>query len=610
MSNDSIHTEETSQSTEAPPPPPPSSSSLLTKNNDDDDDDDDDPRKGSNTSLTTLVQETTNDILNELYWYILQDNQVMPPETPLRLSHVEDSLRKEGLWFWRDGRFTASQNVALDLTKGRAKGRSLLSGFVTLADQQAASQVILTWDSFSDLVSPCASLFLKAFSEELVIPDWTTFTTDMTYHFYSVETVREGTNAQYIEILQRADPEFWALSICSIDGQRFSIGDTDHIFTIQSCSKPVTYALCLQQEGVHETEQWIGCEPSGRPFNSQDLQIDTNTPFNASCNAGAIMAAGLYASRYNEETWAEIVDKIRETWYDLCGNDHKIDFSQETFESEKATAYNNFAIAYNLKGRKGLPRNVDLLKMLDIYLGCCSIEMNTEAMAVAAATFADGGVCPITRKEVFPAHVVRHVLSETFVCGMYDQAGHFAVEVGLPAKSGVSGVLMVIVPNLFGFCTFSPRLNPKGNSVRGLEFCKRAVSSYRIHLFEPLRSGNAGAKVDPRTNGWKDEKVRVARLAWALSVGDNYATRLRDIFVLALVQGGSATAEGLSDRMLDLIRKNYELIFQAALGSDLLDDVIASIKTPSNMRVLQVMASSTSIPDSVRNIILTALIDM
>ena len=562
----------------------------------------------------------------------------MTPET-LRMMHLEHSLLQEGLWFWRDGRFTESQNVALELAGNRK--RSPLSGLISRADQQAASEVELDWEAFCHVVSPCASLFLKCFSEELVIPDWSTFTTDMTYHFYSVEDIKGGKNASYIEILQRADPEYWVLSICSIDGQRFSIGDSDHVFTIQSVSKPTTYALCLQQEGTEETEQWIGCEPSGRPFNSQDLQPDTNIPYNASCNAGAIMAAGLYASRFPDETWVEVVDKIRDTWYDLCGQDSKIGFSQETFESEKATAFNNFAIAYNLKGRKGLPRNVDLLKMLDIYLGCCSIEMSTEALAVAAATFANGGVCPITTKEVFPVHVVRHVLAEvrlhqindaahrlilvislklsltpfsfvkqTMTCGMYDQAGHFVVDVGLPAKSGVSGVLMVIVPNVFGFCTFSPRLNSKGNSVRGLEFCKRVVSSYRIHMFEPLRSGNTGAKVDPRTNGWKDEKLRVARLAWALSVGDKYATRLRDIFLLALAQGASATTEGLSDRMIDLIHRNYELIFQASLDDELLNDVLASIQTPSNMRVLGVMASSTSIPDSIRNIILMALIDM
>ena len=376
--SDCGQTEDSStRSTGMPPPPTPL---IVTKG---------DAIKASNSSLSSLVK-TTNDILNEIYWYVLQDNQ-MTPET-LRMLHVEHSLLQEGLWFWRDGRFIDSQNVAIQLAGN--KKRSPISGLISAADQQVASEVELDWEAFCNVVSPCASLFLKTFSEELIIPDWSTFTTDMTYHFYSVEDIKEGINAQYIEILQRANPEYWALSICSIDGQRFSIGDTDHVFTIQSVSKPTTYALCLQHEGTHETEQWIGCEPSGRPFNSQDLQPDSNTPFNASCNAGAIMAAGLFASRFPDETWVEVVDKIRETWYDLCGQDSRIGFSQETFDSEKCTAFNNFAIAYNLKGRKGLPRNVDLLKMLDIYLGCCSIEMSTEALAVAAATFANGELPP------------------------------------------------------------------------------------------------------------------------------------------------------------------------------------------------------------------------
>jgi len=248
-----------------------------------------------------------------------------------------------------------------------------------------------------------------------------------------------------------------------------------------------SYALGMAKEGEDFMEEWIDVEPAGRPFNTQDLEPDTHRPFNASINSGAIMAAGVLASGYPEDfTWREVIDQVRGTWTDLCGNDLEIAFSQETYESEKATAYNNFAIAYNLKGRKGLPRGVDLHKMLDVYLGCCSIESTTEALSVAAATLANGGVCPITGKEIFPAEVVRTVLAETMLCGMYNQAGHFAVEVGLPAKSGVSGALMVIVPNVFGFATFSPRLNEKGNSVRGIEFCKRLVQSYRVHVFEPL----------------------------------------------------------------------------------------------------------------------------
>jgi len=194
----------------------------------------------------------------------------------------------------------------------------------------------------------------------------------------------------------------------------------------------------LATEGSDFMEEWVDVEPAGRPFNTQDLEPDTCRPFNASINSGAILTAGVVASRFPDYTARQVVDHIRATWMQLCGNYLEVGFSQDTFQSEKETAYNNFAIAYNLKGRKGLPRDVDLHKMLDVYLGCCSLEITTDALSVAAATLANGGKCPITGKEVFPADVVRSVLAETMTCGMYNQAGHFAVEVGLPAKVRIS----------------------------------------------------------------------------------------------------------------------------------------------------------------------------
>jgi len=550
---------------------------------------------------------TSSDILEEIYWYIVEDHHVNTDD--LQIRHVIDSLAEEGIWFWRDMRFAESQNVAL---KKAGCARKKFSGRIAPEDQDKAANLPMDWPTFVEFITPCASRFLKAFSEELVIPDWGTFTTDMTFHFYAVEDVKEGANADYIPILKEANSEHWALSICSTDGQRFSIGDHLEPFSIQSVSKPVTYALCLKNDGPDFTEQWIGCEPAGRPFNTQDLMPD-NRPFNASVNTGAIMAAGLYASSFPEETWSQVVDRIRETWYELSGQDIPIKFSKRTYQSEKETAYNNFAIAYNLKARRGLPRKVDLLKMLDVYLGCCSIEMCVEALAVAAATFANGGVCPITGKEVFPSHIVRHVLSETMTCGMYDQSGHFAVEVGLPAKSGVSGVLMVIVPNVAGFATFSPRLNDKGNSVRGLAFCKRLVKSYRVHMFEPLLGAdgsNTGAKVDPRANGWKAEQTRVSRIAWALSVGDTYAIQLRDIYLFSLVQAAASSREGLSPRMERLIRENYQLVYQQPVEDKLFDEVVESIKTPSNLKILEDLTRDARIPDAMRSIILMALVDI
>jgi glutaminase len=565
------------------------------------------------TSSATL-ESTSRDVLRELYWFVLKSQGLTEPtstsSSTLTIGHVLAALEEEGILFWRDARFEHSQNVALSKAQ---QTRAEFTKAISPESVHACRAVPLDFEGFVALVSPCARLFLKAFSEDLVIPDWSTFITDMTYHFYEVaasDKHNEGENAQYIPILRDADSNKWGLSICSIDGQRFSLGDALVPHSIQSVSKPTTYALALASEGEAYMNQWIDVEPAGRPFNTQDLDPTTQRPFNASINSGAIMAAGVYASRFPPtSTWREIVDQVRATWYDLCGNDSTIGFSDETFQSEKETAFNNYAIAYNLKARTGLPRDVDLHKMLDVYLGCCSIEITTEALAVAAATLANGGVCPITGKEVFPAEVVRSVLSETMTCGMYDQAGHFAVEVGLPAKSGVGGALMVIVPNVFGIATFSPRLNKKGNSVRGISFCKRLVSSYRVHIFEPLRSGNTGAKVDPRRNGWKNERMQISRMAWAVEVGEVQAKRLRDIFLFALCQTAVSSEEGLSDRMLREIHNHYEQIYQVPVDEKYFDDILAAVRLhPRDLRVLEELTKDTVVPDSFRTIIGIAML--
>lgn len=552
------------------------------------------------------IETSSKEILREIYWYVLRDRDIGAQN--LTIGHVVETLQEEGLLYWRDERFAESQNVALNLS---GQKREPYTNKICDTARDIANAVEIDYSMFVLFIAPAAGLFLKAFSEELVIPDWSTFVTDMTYHFYEVEHHKEGQNASYIPVLRDADPEKWGLSICSIDGQRFSIGDHTTNFTLQSVSKPVTYALGLCKEGHEFMDQWIGVEPAGRPFNTQDLDPLTNCPFNSSVNSGAIMAAGVFASGYADYTWKEIVDKVRATWYELCGKDLEVGFSKETFASEKETAFNNYAIAYNLKGRRGLPRNVDLHTMLDVYLGCCSIEMTTDALAVAAATLANGGVCPITGEEVFPAHVTRTVLSEIMTCGMYDQAGRFAVEVGLPSKSGVSGALLVIAPNLMGMALFSPRLNSKGNSVRGIEFCKRLVGSYRVHLFEPLRSGNTGAKVDPRKNGWKNERSKISRMAWAVEVGDKYAIRLRDIFLFALCQIAVSSLEGLSPRMVQVIRENYEMVYQATVNEELLRQIMEALKqNPSDMRYLEDLTKNVVVLDSMRSLIILAMIDI
>ena len=210
-------------------------------------------------------------------------------------------------------------------------------------------------------------------------------------------------------------------------------------------------------------------------------------------------------------------------------------FSEQTMLSERETADNNFAIAYLLRGGRGLPRGVDLHKMMDVYLSCCSIEMNATMLSIAAATLANGGVCPITGQQVLSTDVVKKTLSVMQASGLYDNAGTFTLEVGLPAKSGVAGAVMVVVPNLMGFATFSPRLDAYGNSVRGVSFCHQLVDRFTFHIYDSLSGGRSGCKRDPRASQHNRKQRDLSDLRWAVSHGDRYATKVRDLMLDCMV---------------------------------------------------------------------------
>ena len=272
--------------------------------------------------------------------------------------------------------------------------------------------------------------------------------------------------------------------------------------------------------------------------------------------------------------------------------------------------------------------------MLDVYLGCCSIEMTTESLSVAAATFANGGICPITNQQVFPAEVVRSVLAETMACGMYDGAGRFMVDVGLPAKSGVSGCLMVMVPGLFGLATFSPKLNSKGNSARGVDFCKRLVNSYQLHMFDV---GNSCGKIDLRNNGWKNEQKEIGNLAWGASIGDDNAKKIRDVFLSALFRivnlqveaslssskkkssnttGTSNTTEEkttllLSSNVKNVIKEKYKQTFGANIDDAHFQELYKHVQSdPYMYKHVHELHNMPHLTDTMKEIIFDAMIEV
>ena len=466
---------------------------------------------------------------------------------------------------------------------------------------------------FAELVGPELLMVARVLNRQLVIPDWQDFEQDLQFIYDQVELDRSGANADYIPILRDADPERWGLAVCSVDGQRLAIGDVDHYHSIQSVSKPLTYAYALAREGHEFTHAYVGVEPSGRPFNALALLPDQR-PYNPCVNAGAIMTAGVVASGFPGRNSRSITEELIELWANLCGHSGEVRFSEETLLSERAHADINFAIAYLLRSGRGLPRGVSLHKMLDLYFSCCSIEMTARMLSVAAATLANGGVCPISGCQVLNTDIVKQTLSVMQAAGMYDNAGSFTLEVGLPAKSGVAGTVLVVIPNLLGFATFSPRLDAYGNSVRGVNFCRRLVDQFSVHVYDNLSAGRSGCKRDPRISRRQRQQADLSDLRWGLAYGDRQALRVRDLILHSMVAIGLADG-ALGAAELEAMAQVHHDLIGAPPAPGLLEQLATeaaaadpTIGTPFERLLQELRQQSGLIDDQSRLIILdTAL---
>ncbi|PRQ00614.1 Glutaminase 2 [Enhygromyxa salina] len=382
--------------------------------------------------------------------------------------------------------------------------------FRTLENADARA---IDFDSFSTVIGPCRGLIERALAGRLTIPDFSAFTAEVAALFEHSLERRDGTLANYIPQLARVDPEHFAVAICTADGQMFSIGDANLDFSVQSCAKPLIYSLALEEHGAELVHRYIGREPSGRGFNELSLDPD-GKPHNPMINSGAIMACALLQ---RGQDIADRFEFVLDSFRRLAGG-RKVGFSNAVYLSERRSADRNFALGYLMREHKAFPDNTQLIETLEFYLQCCSVEANAEVMAVIAATLANAGVCPTTGLRQLEPATVQNCLSLMSSCGMYDFSGEFAFTVGLPAKSGVSGAIIGVVPNVLGFCCWSPRLDEHGNSVRGLDFCRRLVEAYNFHAFDNLTG--MSEKKDPRltrAQGFADDAGQVT---WAASFGD------------------------------------------------------------------------------------------
>lgn len=357
------------------------------------------------------------------------------------------------------------------------------------------------------------AVILKAFSNQLIIPDFKSFCESVTTIFHECEDHTEGSNPSYIPQLERVDPNLWAVSVCTIDGQRYSIGDTDTHYTLQSTSKPFNYAIALDLYGADHVNQFIGSEPSGHNFN--EICLDQNKmPHNPMINAGAIMVASLIRPELN---LADRYDYIQNIYRKLTGGLY-VGFDNSVYLSEREAADRNFALGHYMKENNCFPPNTNLESVLEFYFQLCSLETMPDSHAVMAATLANGGICPITGEQIFKEDSVKHTLSLMLSCGMYDYSGQFAFKIGLPAKSGVSGAIIVVVPNVMGICIYSPRLDNLGNSSRGLLFCEKLLNLFNFHHFDSLQ--HSCEKIDPRRHMFESKEADIMNLLFAASNGD------------------------------------------------------------------------------------------
>ncbi|EDW47613.1 glutaminase liver isoform, mitochondrial isoform X4 [Drosophila sechellia] len=380
----------------------------------------------------------------------------------------------------------------------------------------------LNRDTFKAVVAPNIVLIAKAFRQQFVIPDFTSFVKDIEDIYNRCKTNTLGKLADYIPQLARYNPDSWGLSICTIDGQRFSIGDVDVPFTLQSCSKPLTYAIALEKLGPKVVHSYVGQEPSGRNFN--ELVLDQNKkPHNPMINAGAILTCSLMNALVKPDmTSAEIFDYTM-SWFKRLSGGEYIGFNNAVFLSEREAADRNYALGFYMRENKCFPKRTNLKEVMDFYFQCCSMETNCEAMSVIAASLANGGICPTTEEKVFRPEVIRDVLSIMHSCGTYDYSGQFAFKVGLPAKSGVSGGMMLVIPNVMGIFAWSPPLDHLGNTVRGLQFCEELVSMFNFHRYDNLK--HLSNKKDPRKHRYETKGLSIVNLLFSAASGDVTALR-------------------------------------------------------------------------------------
>jgi glutaminase len=311
-----------------------------------------------------------------------------------------------------------------------------------------------------------------------------------------------GEVASYIPELAKADPDGFAIVLATVDGQVYASGDAGRRFSIQSISKPFVYGVALEDRGRARVAQAIGVEPSGDPFNAISLEPGSGRPLNPMINAGAIAAASLVAGDSAEDRLARVLDALS-TW---AGR--PLDIDQAIFESERDTGHRNRAIGHLLRNHGIVDGDPE--PALGLYFRQCAVRVDCRDLALMAATLANGGVHPLTGQRAVGADCIAPMLSVMTTCGMYDDSGTWVDAVGLPAKSGVGGGIIAVLPGQLGIGVYSPRLDARGNSARGVAVCRRISADLGLHFLAPPRPSVAALRARYHLHSVRSKRRRPA----------------------------------------------------------------------------------------------------
>lgn len=271
--------------------------------------------------------------------------------------------------------------------------------------------------------------------------------------------LQDGRNADYIPILTETPSDLFGVVIVTRQGRVYAAGDVDYVFSIQSVAKPFTAALVMTQQGPQVLREKIGVEPTGLPFNSKlALEIHKARSVNPLVNAGALAAVSLVQASSEADRW----NQVRENLSGFAGR--PLTVLEKVYDSEYGTAWGNRGIANLLYDRGRLYSDPE--EALRVYTRECSVGVSTRDLGMMGATLANGGVNPLSGKQVMPARHVPELLALMATAGFYDESGDWMYTAGLPAKTGVGGGIVAVVPGRFAIAAFSPRLDAAGNSIR------------------------------------------------------------------------------------------------------------------------------------------------